>query len=385
MELSGQNLLFVLTFFNFLLIFVFTLFVNKGNSISNKLFSFFVFSKTLCFSTDFLYHNFEFVYDKFTNFFFVGVSFELLLGPLLLFYIRSLIYKDFKFTTRNILHLIPFFVHVIYMFVIYYSKTTDIKKELLLSGSIYTSMFNLINNLFVYLFFVAYSIVIIYEVWLFNRNINNKYAGFDSIHLQWMLFLVSIPCLIWILGIFNSVTWFLHIDFYIPLYFFLVSIFLISNVIFFYGMYYQSIFRGLAYSDIKPKYEKNEISEKIKNELLDKLLYYVESKKPFLQPDLSLKKLAENTEIPSHQISQILNSKLNKNFFEFISFYRVKESVDQLSQPQNKDKTVLEILYEVGFNSKSAFNNAFKKHTGITPTEYKKVLPELKFSIFSNN
>jgi len=56
-----------------------------------------------------------------------------------------------------------------------------------------------------------------------------------------------------------------------------------------------------------------------------------------------------------------------------VNSYRIEEAKKFFSDPVNRKKTVLEILYEVGFNSKSVFNNAFKKHTGITPTQFRKI------------
>ena len=70
-------------------------------------------------------------------------------------------------------------------------------------------------------------------------------------------------------------------------------------------------------------------------------------------------------------LSQIINDSLQKNFFDFINFYRIEESKNYLSDSKYKKLNILEVLYEVGFNSKSTFNKVFKEHTGLTPTEYR--------------
>ncbi|MBN1397426.1 MAG: AraC family transcriptional regulator, partial [Bacteroidetes bacterium] len=72
-------------------------------------------------------------------------------------------------------------------------------------------------------------------------------------------------------------------------------------------------------------------------------------------------------------LSEIINNSLNQNFYDFINSYRIKESKLMLEDKENKRKTVLEILYAVGYNSKSSFNVAFKKHTGMTPSQFKKM------------
>ena len=63
---------------------------------------------------------------------------------------------------------------------------------------------------------------------------------------------------------------------------------------------------------------------------------------------------------------------MNQNFFDFINGYRIKEAKRLLVDPKGELLTILAIAEEVGFNSKSSFNTAFKKITGMTPTEYKK-------------
>ena len=95
-------------------------------------------------------------------------------------------------------------------------------------------------------------------------------------------------------------------------------------------------------------------------------------KKPYLENELTLAKLAEMLSVPQHHLSQILNEKLNQNFFDFVNNYRIQEAKKLLVSPDGGLLTILAIAEEVGFNSKSAFNNAFKKVTNTTPSEFRK-------------
>jgi AraC-like DNA-binding protein len=108
--------------------------------------------------------------------------------------------------------------------------------------------------------------------------------------------------------------------------------------------------------------------------MLQVLDLYMHNHKPYLNPKFNLNQLAEKTQIKPHTISQVLNTALNRNFFDYINQYRVKECTRLLEQQTTLNtanrKTVLEIMYEAGFNSKSAFHRAFKKHVGVTPTQY---------------
>jgi len=105
---------------------------------------------------------------------------------------------------------------------------------------------------------------------------------------------------------------------------------------------------------------------------LSRIQEYMTEQEPYLESNLTLENLARRLNIPSHELSLLINHQLGKHFFDFVNAYRIKKAQQLLIDPSQKSKTVLEILYEVGFNSKSSFNTAFKKHTDMTPTQYRK-------------
>ncbi|HTF80912.1 MAG TPA: AraC family transcriptional regulator, partial [Cytophagales bacterium] len=87
---------------------------------------------------------------------------------------------------------------------------------------------------------------------------------------------------------------------------------------------------------------------------------------------LSIKELAEKSGFQSYLVSQAINSVLNKTFFELVNEYRIEESKRLLTNPAYNHLSLVGIGFEAGFNSKTTFNSLFKKHTGFTPSEYKK-------------
>jgi len=99
---------------------------------------------------------------------------------------------------------------------------------------------------------------------------------------------------------------------------------------------------------------------------------HMEREKPYLDYELTLEKLASQIEVPEKDLSLAINHYLNTHFFDFINQYRINEAKSILSDLKRKDETVLEILYAVGFNSKSSFYTAFKKLTGQTPKNFRK-------------
>ena len=104
--------------------------------------------------------------------------------------------------------------------------------------------------------------------------------------------------------------------------------------------------------------------------LSERLKTYMERDRIYTNPELSLKDLAAAMETYPHYISQILNTIIHQNFYDFVNTYRVEEAKRQLLEEGNKCLTILAIALDCGFNSKSSFNRVFKQKTGKTPGEF---------------
>lgn len=120
------------------------------------------------------------------------------------------------------------------------------------------------------------------------------------------------------------------------------------------------------------KYAKSGLTEESSEKIKLKLLEFMDKKKPYLESNLKINKLSESTGIPSQHISQVINESFGKNFYEFVNEYRVKAAIILLREYEYRNYTYTAIGFEVGFNSKSAFYNAFKKVTNTTPARYGK-------------
>jgi AraC-like DNA-binding protein len=120
------------------------------------------------------------------------------------------------------------------------------------------------------------------------------------------------------------------------------------------------------------KYKTSALDAERADEILPKLLVLMEKEKIYLNADLTLKKLSERLMIHYNHLSQIINEKLQFSFNDFVNKYRIEEAKKKLLDPAEGKKTVLEIAYDTGFYSKSVFNTAFKKFTGMTPSQFKK-------------
>jgi YesN/AraC family two-component response regulator len=120
------------------------------------------------------------------------------------------------------------------------------------------------------------------------------------------------------------------------------------------------------------KYRKSSLTEKSKQEILGNIILELETRHYFSDNLASLSELAKKIGESSHHVSQVINEKLNQSFFELLASYRIEEAKRILSDNKKYNLTIEEISEMVGYNSKTAFNNAFKKLTGKTPSEFRK-------------
>lgn len=120
------------------------------------------------------------------------------------------------------------------------------------------------------------------------------------------------------------------------------------------------------------KYEASTLTPAKVRSYSSKLVKLMEKDKRYLESDLSSAKLAESLGISRKHLSQVINQQFNLNFKNFINKYRVEEAKKKLLDPKEQDFVLLKIALDAGFNSKSVFNEAFKKFTGMSPSEYRK-------------
>ena len=117
------------------------------------------------------------------------------------------------------------------------------------------------------------------------------------------------------------------------------------------------------------KYEKSALDDDRLQRIASKVEAAMAQDQLYRDPYLSLWDLAKHIGVTSHYVSQALNTRLNKSFFDLVNGWRIKDAVEQLNAT---DETILVIAYDVGFNSRSAFYKAFKRETGKTPSDLRK-------------
>ncbi len=103
---------------------------------------------------------------------------------------------------------------------------------------------------------------------------------------------------------------------------------------------------------------------------IELLKAHMATEKPYLDTSIKLGDLADQLGWPKHELSKVINQGFGVNFFDFINKYRIEEFIQSKQLPDNQHSQILELAYSVGFNSKSAFNRAFKKETATSPSDF---------------
>ncbi len=129
---------------------------------------------------------------------------------------------------------------------------------------------------------------------------------------------------------------------------------------------------GSFFSFPSLKYQKSSLSEEDKEMILAKITKEMEGKNYYTNNLASLSGLAKQINESSHHVSQVINEKLHKSFFELLAVYRVEYAKKLIREDKEIKLTVEELADLVGYNSKSSLNIAFKKYTLKTPSEYRK-------------
>jgi len=339
-----------------LLIFSLFLITLKRKNISHLLLSLFLFSNAVYIINFFLIVIGDTLNVDLSALSGIGFSFGFLFAPLLYLYTRSITVKQFSLSKNHWLHLLIFaFVFITKLFHLKFILPVEYP---LLHIQIFPYML------------ICFLLIINYR-----KEIKKYYSATEHLNLTWLLYVVGAFLIMWMLDLSAYLLYRLNEagnNLLSVLTFFSLAInFIFSILIFFKAIKNPEVFSGIPVAVKGIKYEQSRLRQEEKQEYITRLETYFKEYQPFLDPKLSISDVAKKVDITIKDLSQIINESLQKNFYDFINSYRIEEAKKMLADEDNEKKTVLEILYAVGFNSKSAFNTAFKKHTGITPTEFR--------------
>ena len=329
----------------------------------------------LCFSYNmFVPGVIRYYHEEFAHLCATGFPLMFLFGPGMLFYVLWVTKARNSFKTIDVLHLIPFVISLMVM-IPFFGQSAAVKIATIESWrSQGLPLDVLIGWALECMHLTIYMVVCFLYVQTYSRKIRDNYSSIEEINLEWLRQLLAAKSVVWIIYTAAFVVYRFTADEISFLYTFFI--FSLSTSILAYYIAYKGLIQPMIFSDQlenmnQPKYSKSGMSETMSATYLNDLLQYMETHRPYHDPNLTLRELAEQVNIPANYLSQVINEKTGQNYFDFINSYRVQEMREILSSPEQRNESILQLAYGVGFNSKSTFNAAFKKFTKTTPTSFR--------------
>ena len=414
MELKIIHTSATLFIFVSLLLAVFLFTVKTENKLGNFFFGLFIILTAINISGFFVYEYLQ----SYPILEFFRRTLFLLEMPLFYLYFCSTLDSNFKWKPKYLLHSIPFLVAHLISIPTFYLQATEQRIVFLQNNESSVSYF---FSIFGEMQWVLYVVLMFFLLAKFKKIYLENYTQSDNLTYKWLFQLLltfsAAHFFVIIRGILRYTAYdkfFIWINILISI----IALVILCSFVF-KALYHPALFRQIDLNlkttkefiqekkttqiekveenkiiDLK---EQNHIQDKIgsksKNEVknnsnlinqnvidnkaeinqqINKLREYMNEHEPYLEPSLTIQELAEKTQIPVRDLSVLINHHINQHFFDFINEYRIEKAKSILKDPTKKQVTILEILYQVGFNSKSSFNTAFKKYTKTTPSLYRK-------------
>jgi len=379
--MDKMNLLSIVTiislFVSFFLVF-FLLTVKTEYKTSNRLFAFFLILTAIDVSEPLL----NSVSSGPSNLGMLRNTFAFLQIPVFYLYVLSVCYSDFKLRPKHLIHLLPFLVVNAVLLPRFYTVDTASKVNFLVNHQ------HMPELQFNHILFHIQVIVYCTAVFLLLRKAKTLYlennAGTHVNSYNWLFQFTVVLTILYSIALLKNIFKFsdyLYISEWIKIGALVLQLFIVCWYLY-KALNNPGLFRNIdsklkLVSDLISE-EKNDtpeaVNENIHNEELLKLKKFMTEEKPFLNPSSTIQDISKELEIPVRELSVLINHQLGQHFYDFVNTYRIEHAMNILKDTTKSKVTILEILYEVGFNSKSSFNTAFKKHTGKTPTEYRNSL-----------
>lgn len=308
-------------------------------------------------------------------------------GPFLYLYASYLVVERPRFKAFDLLHFVPFiFVTVCYF--MFFQDVVDFSDEHYLVQDEYLW----VRVSFALLFFASvltYTLLTFVKLAGFRKTIDSQFSYRSGrLKLFWLnmiVILFSVQSLAVILtGIVNAINFERTIDTSLISHIGLTSIAYITS---YFGLRQPSLF-SKRYTDyvVEPaveqattakkeeetKPDKPRFTEEQAAELIEKLQHHMLEERSYLNPELTLGELSAQINLAKHELTDLLNIHIGKNFFSYVNEFRLKAVIRRLENPDFDHLTIIAIANDCGFNSKSTFNSLFKQYTGHTPSEYKR-------------
>jgi AraC-like DNA-binding protein len=291
-------------------------------------------------------------------------------GPLLFLCIKSLVFRDFALKKIDLLHLTPFVAYGAFIFLAFYGNTPNVRAELLNSESFIYSTSYVTMEFFSKLVRICYAIACVVLLIQYDNKLQDRYSNLQKAHILWLKALVIGFLIVMIFDLIlasaKTITpaHIIYSKIGLTGYY---TTFILVNVLVFTAIRSFSMFEQVSQQDMhKTPIDDHMVNPQIANDIDN----HIREHKLYMDPDITLDRLAEELEILPRDLSMLINRHFGINFYTFINRYRIDEAKRMLKDRTIKD-TITEIYLAVGFNSKSVFYTFFKKFESVTPTKFR--------------
>lgn len=291
----------------------------------------------------------------------------MLKGSSLYLYVASITRANFRLRPVHLAHLLPALLTVLVM-AVFGIDGNDLRHLWTLGEPqperVVTFLWDAVK-----LVPLLYSFAAVVLVQRYKSELKDEYSHFSSTEPRWLNILT--------LGFFISWSWtvVVHLiakfttpetadylgiaDNYIT--------FILINGLFTYSLAYAHQLLATRSEDTRAP-----AAEKPSEAAIERVRKAMEEDKIYLQHNLNIEQFSAYLDLPVKEVSAVINKHFGTNFFEFINSYRVEEAKHRLADSTLSEQTILDILLDSGFNSKSAFHRFFKRLVGESPSEYRK-------------
>jgi AraC-like DNA-binding protein len=382
MTLALPDVVSFIAIFLFWLVTVFLLSRRSSLRSGSWLLAVFLASKSLCFLHGLLLRFAPQIAPLTPHVFHWGFSFEFLLGPSLYLYTRSLVSGGFQARPRSALHLIPFAAHFGFMLITYHRLAGPAKLAILRSGQLYSPNAQQLLDTMVFVHFLAYGVAAGALLLQHRQRVRDVYSQLEHRRLTWLTTLLAYFLVIWIVSYVDLTLRFLGSGVpHVPFFVFDLLLLSFATMIVFFALRQPELFGKdaalpAATGNGRPndKEARPRLQAEDRTRLLEKLARTMARERPYLDPDVTLAALARCAGMPARDLTSLLREGLGTCFYDYVNRHRIEEAKRLLAE-NGQGASVIEVLQQAGFNSKSVFNTAFKRMTGMTPTEYRRSQP----------
>ncbi|MGD8175718.1 helix-turn-helix domain-containing protein [Marinimicrobium sp. ARAG 43.8] len=306
------------------------------------------------------------------NWLFIGTALSLLQGPLLYWYVASVLYRHFRFQWQDSLHLIPALFITGALIWRYYALPNTAQVAVMTDLTFMWSPLMTHTTTLWHLSVIAYGVYAMLAITRYRDLLKQRYANVEVRKKSWLKGLI--------IGLLVITAWRLLVHQLGD------SInYASADLLGISGNYIEFIFVNiLVFTSIRYVHLFDRVEPPVKeaaqtpsqrsytDEQIARVQRLMADQKPYLLHDITIETLSRRASIPERTLSRMLNQHFGKNFFEFINSYRIEEAKRLLADPDCGQKTILDLMNDAGFTSKSTFNTLFKKHVGQTPSQYRK-------------